>query len=69
MANGVSEDKAYTKKIVSPAQAEKLLGAKKKQAVEGLTERPVRGTNLVQDAKTTRPSVPAAADRFFDKLD
>lgn len=68
-SNGVANDKAYIHKLVSPAQAEKLLGAKKKQAVEGLTERPVRGTNLVQDAKTTRPSVPAAADRFFDKLD
>lgn len=68
-SNGVANDKAYTHKIVSPAQAEKLLGAKKKQAVDGLTERPSRGTNLARIDKTTRSAIPPAVDRHFDVLD
>lgn len=67
--NGISEEKAFTKKIVSPAQAEKLLGAKKKKAIEGMAERPVRGTNLVKETKTTRPSAVASVHKHFDVLD
>ena len=66
---GVPVEKQFVKKPLSPAQAEKVLGTKKKHLVEPLTRRPLRGTSLVRANKTTRPSVPAAADRFFDKLD
>ena len=68
-ANGVERDKLYTRKIVSPAQAEKLLGAKKKAAVAPLTERPSRGTSLVATGKTTRPAAVAAVNKHFDVLD
>ena len=68
-ANGVERDKLYTRNIVSPAQAEKLLGAKKKAAVAPLTERPSRGTSLVATGKTTRPAAVAAVNKHFDVLD
>ena len=67
--NGVPPERAYIRKIPSPAQAEKLLGAKKKSVLEGYTERPVRGTNLVRSTNTTRPAIPPAVDRHFDVLD
>lgn len=58
----------YTKKIVSPAQAEKLLGAKKKGSIAGIVERPIRGTNLVAVTKTTRPAIAPAVHQHFDVL-
>jgi hypothetical protein len=56
----------HTKKLVSPAQAEKLLGAKRKAVVDDLTDRPVTGTNLVSVNKTTRPAAQSTAERYFD---
>lgn len=69
MENGVSEMKCYTRKLVSPAQAEKLLGSKKKGAIAEIVERPVRGTNLVAATKTTRPAATPAVHKHFDILD
>lgn len=63
---GVAEP--YSKKIMTPAQADKALGAKKKAAIEGINARPVRGTNLVRSDKTTRPAVASSAERHFDVL-
>lgn len=67
-ANGVDREHAFTRKLVSPAQAEKLLGSKKKTAIADLVERPVRGTNLVAANKTTRPAVASAVEKHFDIL-
>jgi hypothetical protein len=56
----------FAKKLVSPAQAEKLLGAKRKALVEPLTEKPVTGTSLVSIAKTTRAPAKTTAERYFE---
>jgi len=53
-------------KIKSPAQIDKLLGAKRKHLIDDLVERPVRGTNLVAVGKTTRPAVQSAAEKYFE---
>lgn len=63
---GVTEP--YNKKIMTPAQADKALGAKKKSAIEGINARPPRGTNLVRSDKTTRPAVASAVERHFDVM-
>lgn len=56
----------FARKLVSPAQAEKLLGAKRKALVDTLTEKPVTGTSLVSIAKTTRSPAKSTAERHFD---
>lgn len=56
----------FTQKIVSPAQAEKLLGAKRKAVVADLVERPQRGTSLVSVAKTSKPAVQSLPSKFFE---
>lgn len=54
----------YTKKIVSPAQAEKALGTKRKGEIADLVETPATGTNLVRADKTTRPAVQPVTSYF-----
>lgn len=66
---GLSEDRIYVRKLVSPAQAEKALGAKKKGALDELVERPVRGTNLVSADTSTRPAVKSAVHQHFNVLE
>lgn len=63
---GVTDDRIYNRKLITPAQAEKVLGAKNKKALDGMVERPHRGVTLVSAAKTTKPVAGSAADRFFD---
>jgi hypothetical protein len=62
----LSEDQVFVKKLVSPAQAEKALGAKRKASIEPFVTREVTGTNLVSKAKTTRPAAKTTAERYFD---
>jgi len=66
---GLTEDRIYVRKLVSPAQAEKALGAKKKGALDELVERPVRGTNLVSADTSTRPAVKSAVHQHFNVLE
>jgi len=62
-------DEPYTKKLVSPAQAEKLLGKKRAGEIADLIEKPVTGSNLVRADKTTRPAIQPAVEKHFDVLD
>jgi hypothetical protein len=59
--------------VKSLAQIEKALGAKRKPELaklEGvLWERPVRGTNLVSAAKTTRPAAKTKPQQFFEAVE
>lgn len=66
-ALGLSEDKLFTRKIVSPAQAEKLLG-KRKTEIASLVEKPVKGVNLVQETKTTRAPAKNKIESFFEAV-
>lgn len=65
----LTEDDITNRKLKSPAQIEKLLGAKRKHLVEALVERPITGTNLVRVDKTTRPPARAAVDKHFSAID
>lgn len=58
----------YTKKIVSPAQAEKALGTKRKGEIADLVETPATGTNLVRADKTTRPAVKPVTSYFEPQM-
>lgn len=62
-------DEPYTKKLVSPAQAEKLLGKKRAGEIADLIEKPVTGSNLVRADKTTRPAIRPAVEKHFSILD
>lgn len=66
-AKGV--DDPFTRKVVSPAQAEKLLGAKRKSELSAWVETPVNGTNLVRADKTTRKAATPSVNKFFSVLD
>lgn len=56
-------------KLKSPAQIEKAFGAKRLRAVEDqfktLYETPLTGRTLVSSAKSAKPAVKSAAERFF----
>lgn len=54
-------------KLNSPAQIEKVLGAKRKDEISNLVFKPVTGTNLVSAAKTTRPPAKSAADKYLEQ--
>lgn len=66
---GLTNDQIYNRKLKSPAQIEKVLGAKRKKLIEGLVERPVTGTNLVRVDKTTRPPAAAAVKKHFQPIE
>ena len=59
-------DDPFTRKVVSPAQAEKLLGAKRKKEISDLIVTPVNGTNLVRADKTVRKAATPPAQRYFE---
>jgi hypothetical protein len=61
-------DEATNRKVKSPAQIEKVLGAKRKKLIEGLVERPVTGSNLVRTTKTTRPATTPAVNKHFSPI-
>jgi len=63
----VGEEAAYTKKLISPAQAEKALGKKDKSKIEDIIAKP-RGAATVAKDSDPRPAIsPLEAD--FDNLD
>lgn len=64
---GLSEDEIYDRKLRSVAQLEKVLGAKRKGLIEHLWERPITGTNLVSQAKSTRPAAKSKVETYFEK--
>jgi len=55
-----------TSKLKTPAQLEKVLGAKRKNLIADLYHRPKTGTNLVSIEKTTRPATKGRAEQFFE---
>lgn len=52
-------------KLMSPAQAEKVLGAKRKGQIADLWEKKSSGFNLVRKDKTTRAAAVAPPQQFF----
>jgi len=67
-ALGLSEDQLYARKLCSPAQAEKALGAKRKAEIAPLVEKPVKGVNLVQENKTSRAPAKNKIESFFEAV-
>jgi hypothetical protein len=65
----LTKDQIYEEKLRSPAQIEKVLGAKRKKEIEPFVERPITGTNLVAVSKTTRPAAKGLAERHFEQLE
>mgnify|MGYP003643320772 FL=1 len=57
------EDNVYTKKLISPAQAEKLLGKKKKHITEELIIKP-RGAPTLTRENDPRPSINVSESDF-----
>jgi hypothetical protein len=57
----------YTRKLISPAQAEKLLGKKDKAAIEDFIEKP-RGSPTLARENDPRPSITATINDF-EQLD
>lgn len=61
--------KLYSRKLLSPAQVEKLLPATARKKIAPLWHMHVSGTNLVKSSKTTRPAVGGYAERFFEPVE
>jgi hypothetical protein len=66
---GLSKEQAFEEKLRSPAQIEKILGAKRKAEIEPLVSRPATGTNLVSAAKTSRSAAKSLAEQHNDRLE
>jgi hypothetical protein len=64
-AAGVPEGVLHIKKLISPAQAEKALGKKRVNLIDGLWEKPKRGLSLVRE-ETDKPAVVSKASLFFE---
>ena len=65
--NDLDREAVYSEpKLKSPAQMEKLLGAKRKALIEPFVVREVTGVNLVATEKTTRPPVKSKAEQFIE---
>ena len=62
---GELPDDFFTRKIMSPAQAEKFLGKKRAKEIEHLWVKESSGFNLTRSDKTTRPAVDAPYKQFF----
>lgn len=65
----LTAEEATVRKLKSPAQVEKVLGAKRKHLIAKLVERPVTGTNLVRADKTTRKAVPPSVNKHFSPIE
>jgi ferredoxin len=65
---GFRGEQILKSKLISPAQADKLLG-KRKDEIASLIERPIRGTNLVRLDKTTRPAAKGLTERFNETVE
>ena len=64
---GLSDDEIVTRKVKSVAQIEKVLGAKRKNLIDNMWLRPVKGTNLVSEAKSDRPAAKGKAETYFQE--
>jgi hypothetical protein len=66
---GLTDEDIYTRAQRSPAQLEKVLGAKRLKPIKddfnALIHRPVTGVSLVSSAKSGKPAVTPAAEKFF----
>ena len=64
----LTEDQIFSKKLLSPAQIEKMIGVKRKEEIANMYHKPVTGTNLVSEKKSTRSAVKAKTESFFEPL-
>jgi hypothetical protein len=61
-------DKAFVRKLITPAQAEKALGKEHKKAVESLAFKP-QGKAALAPENDPRPSITISADDFDEVID
>lgn len=66
---GLSDDVLWERKMRSPAQVEKAVGAKSMKLIraefDGFVEKPITGRSLVSSAKSARPAVKPKAEAWF----
>lgn len=63
----LTDEQIYKRKLASPAQVEKIIGAKRKGEISNMTHRRVTGTNLASVEKTTRTPVLSKPEKFFEQ--
>lgn len=64
----LTDDQIYKKTVISPAQVEKILGAKRKGEIASMWHNPpTTETNLVSVTKTTRPAAKSKTAQFFEE--
>jgi hypothetical protein len=64
----LTEEQIFSRKLLSPAQIEKIIGAKRKEEIKNMFHNPVTGTNLVSEKKSTRPATKAKLESFFETV-
>jgi hypothetical protein len=61
-------DQIFVKKLASPAQIEKTLGAKRKNEIAGMFHAPKTGVNLAREDKTTREPTGSVVEKNFETV-
>lgn len=64
----LDEEQIFSKKLLSPSQIEKIIGAKRKTEIANMWMNPVTGTNLVSEQKTSRSAVKTKVESFFEPV-
>ncbi len=65
----LTDEQIYQRKLSSPAQIEKIIGAKRKDEIKNMWSNPVTGTNLVSVAKSTRPAAKSKIEQHFEPVE
>ena len=64
----LADEQIFSKKILSPSQIEKIIGTKRKGEIENMWTKPVTGTNLVSEKKSSRPAARSKVETFFEPV-
>ena len=65
----LSDEQIFSKKLLSPAQIEKIIGPQRKEEISNMYHKPVTGTNLVAEKSKTRPAIKATPlNSFFETV-
>lgn len=65
----LTDEQIYQRKLSSPSQIEKIIGAKRKDEIKNMWSNPVTGTNLVSVAKSTRPAAKSKIEQHFEPVE
>jgi hypothetical protein len=65
----MTDDQIWVKKLASPAQVEKIIGAKRKKEIASMWRAPVTGVNLAREDRTERTPAASTVEKHFESAE